>query len=658
MREDGTVVIGTDLTTNKFEEKLEKLEKKHQNEEVDLNLRLGDVENAKEELKKTYRQLAEIKKKRDEINKQASDVQLRYASINDKIRGGEAISPEEYSVFGSLENKLTGITAKQQQVNAEFDKYNAKVNKAVDKLAKVEARYDKQKQKVQETKNEIAKVNAEIERNKVNEMSRAFENVGKSVQGVTKNVKKWALAIFGIRSAYLFIRQAMSTLAGENEQIATDIEYIKWVIAQMLLPVVQAVIKGAYIILGIINSIVQSIVGINLLGGKSADAFKKAKKSTGGMAGDLKEAKKQLAGFDEMNVLQDTTPTSGGGGGTPTGWEAPDFSEYENKFKELKSKWLEFGESMRQTIEDMPFSVWVKAFGEWALAVRGVTEFVYGLWEIVTGVIQFIKGILEIIVGLVTGDTDKIKQGVIDMLDGLWKIIDGLIHAVIGIVETLVGVVIGVVVAILKGAWELLKGVGQWIYDKIIKPIADFFVGLWNGIINGVKNAVKWVKDTFNSIVSFFSGIISTILGFFKTIGTKVGDAIGGAFKSVINGVLGAIESILNFPIRSINKLINVINKVPGINLGKLSTFNLPRLAKGGIINMPGPGVMVGSAVAGERGREGVIPLTDSQQMALLGEAIGKYVTINANITNTMNGRVISKELQKIQNDSDFAYNR
>ena len=73
---------------------------------------------------------------------------------------------------------------------------------------------------------------------------------------------------------------------------------------------------------------------------------------------------------------------------------------------------------------------------------------------------------------------------------------------------------------------------------------------------------------------------------------------------------------------------------------------------------MPSRGVPVGSAIGGERGAEGVIPLTDSQQMALLGEAIGKYITINANITNTMNGRVISKELKKINAENDFAYNR
>ena len=133
---------------------------------------------------------------------------------------------------------------------------------------------------------------------------------------------------------------------------------------------------------------------------------------------------------------------------------------------------------------------------------------------------------------------------------------------------------------------------------------------------------------------------------------------MGGAFKAVINGVLRAIENILNAPIKSINKLLDVINKVPGIDLKTLPTFSLPRLAVGGIVNMPSRGVPIGGAIAGEAGAEGVIPLTNSQAMETLGQAIGKYVTINANITNTMNGRVISRELQKVNSSSDFAFNR
>lgn len=83
----------------------------------------------------------------------------------------------------------------------------------------------------------------------------------------------------------------------------------------------------------------------------------------------------------------------------------------------------------------------------------------------------------------------------------------------------------------------------------------------------------------------------------------------------------------------------------------------MPKLAVGGIINMPGRGMPYNGAIIGERGAEAVVPLTDSQQMELLGETIGRYITINANIVNTMNGRVISRELKQVQNNQDFAYN-
>ena len=72
---------------------------------------------------------------------------------------------------------------------------------------------------------------------------------------------------------------------------------------------------------------------------------------------------------------------------------------------------------------------------------------------------------------------------------------------------------------------------------------------------------------------------------------------------------------------------------------------------------MPNRGTLVGGAIAGESGREGVIPLTDTQAMEELGRSIGRYITVNANIVNTMNGRVISRELKQIQNEQDFAYN-
>ena len=200
--------------------------------------------------------------------------------------------------------------------------------------------------------------------------------------------------------------------------------------------------------------------------------------------------------------------------------------------------------------------------------------------------------------------------------------------------------------------------IGEFIENKVVVPIGNFFKGLWDGIKSGVNSTINWIKTSFTNVVNFFKNIIGTIVNLFKIIGTTVGNVIGIAFKAVINSVLGAIESMLNFPIKGINKLLDLVNSIPGVNLKTLSTFKFPRLAKGGIINMPGRGVDYYGANIGERGREGIVPLDNEASLRLIGETMAKYITINASITNTMNGRVISRELQKVQNESSFAFNK
>ena len=94
-----------------------------------------------------------------------------------------------------------------------------------------------------------------------------------------------------------------------------------------------------------------------------------------------------------------------------------------------------------------------------------------------------------------------------------------------------------------------------------------------------------------------------------------------------------------------------------GVNISTLPTFSLPRLKTGGIINMPNKGTMLGSAIGGEAGREGVIPLTDQQAMAELGREIGRHVLVNLTNITQMNGRVIGRELKQVQSEQEFAYN-
>ena len=201
----------------------------------------------------------------------------------------------------------------------------------------------------------------------------------------------------------------------------------------------------------------------------------------------------------------------------------------------------------------------------------------------------------------------------------------------------------------------------QWLEGPFLDALRNLFGDFADIIITPILFVVKVAKSAFEELFGGIKKIVSGIIKIFK------GDFKGG-IENVFNGLKSIMLAPINALISGLNVLIKGINKisfdvpdwVPGIG-GKKFGFNIPKIPKlavGGIVNMPGRGVPIGGAIAGEAGTEGVIPLTDSQAMETLGQAIGKYITINANITNTMNGRVISRELQKINNNSDFAFNR
>ena len=105
------------------------------------------------------------------------------------------------------------------------------------------------------------------------------------------------------------------------------------------------------------------------------------------------------------------------------------------------------------------------------------------------------------------------------------------------------------------------------------------------------------------------------------------------------------INNVISLPINSISDALGL-------------KFKIPKLATGGIVNNPGSGVFMGSYVAGERGREGIIPLTDSQAMQQLGQEIGRWISINATVPVYVGNRQIAREIRKIDAEDNFATNR
>lgn len=146
---------------------------------------------------------------------------------------------------------------------------------------------------------------------------------------------------------------------------------------------------------------------------------------------------------------------------------------------------------------------------------------------------------------------------------------------------------------------DIKNGLDPSKYETTGKKIKDWFGNLWGKIKNGASDAWNWVKEKFSDFGDWF-----------KNMGKKAGEAVGSAFKSVINWVLEKVEDTINLPIRGINKAIGIINKIPGVDIGLIGEIRIPRLANGGIATFPT------LAQIGERGPEAVLPLSGPQSQA------------------------------------------
>ena len=204
---------------------------------------------------------------------------------------------------------------------------------------------------------------------------------------------------------------------------------------------------------------------------------------------------------------------------------------------------------------------------------------------------------------------DMIKWGFNQTLEDIKAIWGGIVDFFRGLWDGITGVFSGV------GAWfsnmftAALNGVKTaWSTTK------NFFTGVWTGIKSVFSNVGTWfktkfatawtnVKGAFANVGEFFGGIWDTIKEKFTDVGTKVGEAIGGAFKSVINSVIETVENTINAVPDAINEAIDILNKIPAVDIDHLGYVSLPRLAKGGIVKKS----ML--ANIGEAGEEAVIPL-------------------------------------------------
>lgn len=304
---------------------------------------------------------------------------------------------------------------------------------------------------------------------------------------------------------------------------------------------------------------------------------------------------------------------------------------------------------------------WIKPLVDWIIqniipvlvpifeSIWNTISSVFGaIADTIGGIIQIFKGLIDFIVGIFTGDWNKAWEGIKTFFTGIWNAIKGVVsivwNAIKGIIETAVNVIKGIITtvfnaikSIISNIFNAVKNTVTNIWNGIKNNIINSVNNIKNGIINAFQTAYNKITSIFRNIGSFFSGVWNGIKNTFSALGTKIGDAISGAVKAGINGLLGMIERTVNGFINMINGAIGVINAIPGVNISKLNTLNVPRLAEGGYVKANTPQL----AMIGDNKHQGEVVAPEDKMLDMILTALKMFKDQDSSNQNKDNGKEI-----------------
>ena len=247
---DGYLKIKTRLDNSDVDKDVKDLENKIKKVHTDNVNASNEQRDLQAEIDK-YNQLTQ------KADKYRQQLKMLQKEKKDMFAMNPSLAVSTTPEYSNLNSQIDTMRQKYAEVTKEIDKQSHKIDKVHQKLNKI-------KVKQEENNAKISEFQAKIERIKMNKVEQGINSVGKSISGTIGKIGRMTLAVLGIRTAINAVRSAISLVAQYNPQIATDISYIKYALAQTVLPVVQKLVSLAYTLLGYINAITSAWFGFNL----------------------------------------------------------------------------------------------------------------------------------------------------------------------------------------------------------------------------------------------------------------------------------------------------------------------------------------------------------------------------------------------------------
>ena len=416
------------------------------------------------------------------------------------------------------------------------------------------------------------------------------------------------------------LARTLDNPANQIRILKNQVQQLGLAFSNFLMPILKAVLPYVNAFVKIITNAVNSLAKLlgftgntdgNGLAGGMADVSASASDTSDGLDDANKSAKKlkgTLAGFDEMNVLQDNSSDSAGTSssvGAVGGGAGFDLSMYDAGLDGISSKADKIAEKIKTTFKgvgDFLKTIWdsepVQAF---AGAVTSYAEYLWSYWstigfnlyENITTTWGNISENLEItcdnIVKLWTdmwtdiqGGIDTWGQPIIDGVSGvfnsIWKdVIDPLTQHMAQswadfstdlvdlwnehgqpLVDN-VGEFIHNIVGLFQSLWDN-------ILEPIVTPFLEMLTDVWNKHIRGlVKEVGDFVMTLVNGALEiwnkFIQPIVMWIVEKLSPVFAFLGQLVAGVFGTIVGVVSDCVKAVLK-------GLKGIINFITGVFTG------------------------------------------------------------------------------------------
>lgn len=542
-----------------------------------------DNKKAQSELKKLEGQI-------DKLNQKISGKQQTMSPLVEQSKQlGAALDEANRKLYNMQNNTdfyYTTAQVKEQEktvktMTAEYNKLNDQIDKMGNSVKADAAKLEEMQSKAGELAGQLAGAGKSTKG-----MSEAAEAAQQRIGKMSKHIATLArrVLVFSlITSALRKIKDYMWEAIKTNDEAMAAVARLKGALMTLAQPIINVVIPAFTLMVNVITRIVNAISRlVSLLFGttiqksaQGAKALNAQRKGIEGVGEAAKEASKYLAGFDELNVMDDQSGTDGGGGSglDSGGGIAPDFtgqiSDSLSAIVELftGAALLGLGAILTFSGANIPLGIALMALGALAIwdAVSENWDTIKTLLQgplgrataliggalLVIGVVLLFSGVgIPIGLGLIlagatllgtaaAANWDTIKNILKNPLDNTDVFVRGY-KLLLGVALLFSGVGMPIGLGLIRESlsrsvsatprWDYLKQRLMETFENIKSwwntNVAKYFTVEWwsnlgrgiiDGLLSGLRNAwntvVSWVQSAVDWISSAFSSVVNFFTG-------------------------------------------------------------------------------------------------------------------------------------------------